>query len=187
MKFIQNIINQVKPPKKLPIVLGVFLTPEDLYNAAEKAMEKGFKGVDAITPYPIHGLEEVLKIPNSWLPYATLAAGVTGSTFMLWFQWWTSSVNYPLNVGGKPLFSWPAFAPIVFEGGELLGGVTTLIVLLVTAYLCRPPALIKNQLEARFTDDTFALLIPVTNDTNQQVIEDFLKGVGANEIRILSV
>ncbi|MCX7834539.1 MAG: DUF3341 domain-containing protein [bacterium] len=187
MLKLSDIIKQIKPPENVPLMVGVFLTPEELYHAAEKAMDKGYKGVDAITPFPIHGLDEVLKIPSSWLPYATLIAGVSGSAFMLWFQWWTSSVNYPLNVGGKPLFSWPAFAPIVFEGGELLGGVTTFIVLLITAYLCRPRALIKNPLEAKFTDDTFALLIPISKENNQQDVETFLKGVGADEIRLLTV
>lgn len=182
-----DILKQIRPPEKVPIMIGVFHTPEDLYHAAEKAMDKGYKGVEAITPYPIHGLDEVLKIPNSWLPYATLGAGLFGSSIMLWLQWWTSAVNYPLNVGGKPLFSWPAFAPIIFEGGELLGGVTTLLVLLITAYLCRPHALIKNKLDARFTDDTFALLIPVKDASEESSTETFMKGVGADEIRVLSV
>ncbi len=182
-----ELLKQLLPPKKIPLTIGYFETPEDLYDAAEAVMEEGFEGVDAISPYPIHGLEHVLKIPDSWIPYATLGAGLFGCSFMLWFEWWSSAVSYPLNVGGKPLFSWPAFMPIFFEGGELLAGTTTLAVLLLTAYVCRPHGIIKNKIDPRLTNDRFALLIPNNKPEDEKRAHEFLKGHGADDIRQLPV
>ncbi len=187
MLKLSEMISQILPPKIVPVIIGYFETPEDLYTAAVDAVAKGYQGVDAITPYPIHGLDKALKLPDSWIPYATLGAGLFGSSFFLFFQWWTSAVDYPLNVGGKPLFSWPAFAPVTFEGGELLAGTTTLAALLITAYFCRPHAIIKNQLDPRLTNDRFALIVPLHNPSESASIESFLKGHGADEISLLPV
>ncbi|MDK9699102.1 MAG: DUF3341 domain-containing protein [bacterium] len=187
MLKIKDVLAQIMPPAKVPLTIGYFDSPEHLVEAAEHAMDNGFKDVDAITPYPIHGLAEVLKISDSMIPWATLGAGLSGAALMLWVQWYTSAVDYPLNVGGKPLFSWPAFAPITFEGGELIGGVTTFVMLLITAYMARPHAVIKNKLDPKLTDNRFALLIPNFSHGDDVKAMEFLKGQGADEIRQLPV
>ena len=70
---------------------------------------------DAISPYAIHGMEEACGIKRSGIPYVTFVAGVTGLLSGLALTWYTSAYDWPINVGGKPAFSLPAFIPILFE------------------------------------------------------------------------
>lgn len=115
-----------------------YKTPEDLLRAIHELRARGYRRLDAFTPYPIKGMDEALNLPRSpinWmvLPLASLGAGVG-----YFVQWWCNAYDYPLNVGGRPLHSAPAFIPITFELGVLsaaLGGVLLLLV------LCRLPQL----------------------------------------------
>src|SRR5690606_6744825 len=86
-----------------------------LVEAARKVREAGFTKFDAVTPYPIHAIEEAVGIKRSVIPYVAFVAGTAGLLIGLFVTWYTSAVNWPINVGGKPLFSLPAFIPILFE------------------------------------------------------------------------
>ena len=165
---------------KPPLVVGFFENPPDLLKAASKAREGGYKNLDAYTPYPVHHLPEALGIKRSWVPWATLVAGFSGATLIYTFMYWTSTVDWPVNVGGKPFHSWPAFIPITFEGGVLLGGVATFIALLLACGLPRrKPFIIDPQL----TNDRFALVIPEKENPGKGNLEEFLKNIGAHEVK----
>src|SRR5262245_28379422 len=103
-------------------ILALYDDPDRLLSAAAVAREHGFQGVDAFTPYPVHGLSEALGIRKSWVPYVTLVLGLTGAGLGLYFEIWTSAIDWPLIVGGKPYVSLPAFIPVMFESGVLIGG-----------------------------------------------------------------
>jgi len=164
----------------LPLWVGVFDDPDSLLKGAGQAKEMGFENLDAFTPYPVHGLERALGLKRSWVPYVTLICGLSGATLGYLFMLWTSAIDWPVNIGGKPFHSWPAFIPITFELGILLGGVSTFIALLVATNLPRfKPFVIDSQL----TNNRFALVIPEKQEKVREDIERFLIGAGAIEIK----
>jgi len=101
-----------------PAVYGLvaeFENPEDLVAAAHRTREAGFRAVDAYTPMPVPGLSEAIGFRHTRLPWVVFAGGVLGAMTGFFLQLYASAVDYPLNVGGRPLNSWPAFVPITFE------------------------------------------------------------------------
>lgn len=101
-------------------VLAEFRTPEDLLRAVRELQRRGFRRLDAFTPYPVKGLEQALALPRSPLTWLVFPVAMAGAAMAYVIQWWCNAVDYPLNVGGRPLNSVPAFIPIVFETGVLV-------------------------------------------------------------------
>ncbi len=96
-------------------VLGEFHDEHHLLEAAKKVREAGFTKVDAYTPLPVHGLADVLGPEDHRIKWLIFLSGAAGVAVGLGLQYWVSVVAYPHNVGGKPLWSWPAFVPVTFE------------------------------------------------------------------------
>ena len=96
-------------------MLGEFERPDQLVLAAQRAREAGYRRMDAYTPFPIHGLSDALGFRPSKLPLVVLAGGIIGCATALGMQWFSTTVHYPMNVGGRPFASWPSFIPITFE------------------------------------------------------------------------
>ncbi len=100
-------------------VLGEFREVEPMLEAARKLRESGETGLDAYTPYPVHGTSEALGLPKSKVPLLALIGGLLGASTGYGMQWWMNASSYPLNVGGRPLHSAPSWVPITFELGVL--------------------------------------------------------------------
>ena len=96
-------------------VMGEFSTPEDLLAATKRAREAGYKYVEAYTPFPVEGLSEAVGFRWTAVPLITLIGGVGGGLTGFGLQYWVAAITYPLNIGGRPLNSWPAFIPVTFE------------------------------------------------------------------------
>lgn len=96
-------------------MLAEFEQAEDLLEAARRAREAGYCRMDAYAPIPIEGLHEALGRGPSQLPWLTFVGGVMGATIGYSMQYYAAVIDYPMNVGGRPDHSWPAFIPIVFE------------------------------------------------------------------------
>jgi ActD protein len=96
-------------------VMGEFSTPEDLLAATKKAREAGYKHVEAYTPFPVEGLSEAVGFKWTAVPLLTLMGGVGGGLTGFGLQYWVAAITYPLNIGGRPYNSWPAFIPVTFE------------------------------------------------------------------------
>ena len=111
--------------KQLAGVIGYFEDDHDLIHAMEQVREAKYQYFDAFTPYPVHGLDAAQGLKRSPLPFVTFAAGITGCTLGFLLQYWTSAVDWPINVGGKPMNSWPAFIPVTFECTVLFAGLAT--------------------------------------------------------------
>lgn len=170
-----------KPP--LRGVLALYADPDSLLRAASLVREHGYTGADAYTPYPVHGLSEALGVRKSWVPYVTLVMGLTGAGLGLLFQIWTSAYDWPIIVGGKPHISLPAFIPITFECGVLIGGTMTLAALLVA---CGLPDFSSPVLDRDITNDRFALFLPEsTRDWNETRAIDLLKGTKPADLRVV--
>jgi len=96
-------------------VMGEFSSPEDLLAATKKAREAGYKHVEAYTPFPVEGLSEAVGFKWTAVPLLTLMGGLGGGMTGFGLQYWVAAITYPLNIGGRPLNSWPAFIPVTFE------------------------------------------------------------------------
>ncbi len=116
--------------KRLYGITATFNTPDEIINAAKKVSEAGYTQFDVNTPYPVHGMDNAMKIKPSKLGFVTLVMGLTGATLALLFMYWTMSVDYRLVIGGKPFFAFPAFIPITFEVTVLLATVSTIIAMI---------------------------------------------------------
>ena len=92
-------------------LMAEFSDPNEVVAAARRVHEAGYRNVDAFSPYPMEALTEALELPHSRLPLLVLLGGVAGLVAGYGLEYWVSVIEYPLNIGGKPLHSWPAFIP----------------------------------------------------------------------------
>lgn len=142
-------------------MLAIFEHPDDLVAAAKKIHHKGITKTDAFTPFPIHGLDEALGLKRSWIPWVTLAIGVGGAAFGFLFQAWALSIDWPVNIGGKPPIAWPSFIPVTFEVMVLTSGIMTTLTLFA---LCWPFRVLTPSLDRRLTDDRFGLFVDSSDE-----------------------
>ena len=96
-------------------VMGEFETPEKLIHAVEKVREAGYRRFEAFSPFPVEGLSHAMGLKRNLVPLITLIGGLTGGIGGFGFQYWVAAITYPLNIGGRPFNSWPAFVPVTFE------------------------------------------------------------------------
>jgi Protein of unknown function (DUF3341) len=96
-------------------MMAEFDDPGSLVAATARAREQGYRQMDAYSPYPIEELHEALGERDSRLPLVVLIGGILGCIGGYGLQYWVSTIAYPINVGGRPLHSWPAFIPVTFE------------------------------------------------------------------------
>jgi hypothetical protein len=97
-------------------IIAMFDTPDAVKNAAAHLRQSGFRSFEAYTPYPIEGLREIIRPgPKSFLPLLMFAGAVMGAAFGYFIQYWDEALSYPINVGGRPHNSWPAFIVSAFE------------------------------------------------------------------------
>ncbi len=142
------------------IVVGAFENESSLLEATRDSRESGLKIVDAYTPYAVHGLDRAMGLRPSRLPWVCFIAAITGAALKLAFEFWVAMYDWPINIGGKPWNSLPAFVPVTFEVMVLSAGLTTVFVFLVVARLrpAKRPALPC----VGITDDRFVLVLEET-------------------------
>jgi hypothetical protein len=113
----------------LPIygLMAEFDTPEDLLAAAKHAHAEGYRRMDAYSPFPVEGLSEAIGFHHTRLPLLVLIAGIVGAIVGFASQYYVTVFDYPINVGGRPLNSWPAYIPITFEVTILFAALTAVV------------------------------------------------------------
>ena len=165
-------------------IMGIFLEESVILSAANKAREKGFTAFDAITPYPVHGMEEAVGVKRSWLPWVTFFAGASGCLLGLWFTWWSSAVSWPINVGGKPMWSLPAFVPIIFELTILFAALATVKVMIFANGL---PKINPPVVDLDLTSHKFGLFISEQDKNySTEELKSWMKEIGAVEVHEVS-
>ena len=143
-------------------LVATFSNEDALRAAARQVRDRGCRIHDVYTPYPVHGMDELIGIRHSRLPVATLLGGLAGCATALAMQFYIAVFDWPLNVGGKPDNSTLAFIPICFELSVLFGGLATVAALLLRArlYPGKKPWLVHPGI----TNDTFALVLRKPSD-----------------------
>lgn len=168
-------------------VLAEFATPEALVDATRQMREKGFLGMDTYSPYPLHGGSEALGLPPSRVPFIALGGSLTGLVTALAMQTWMNTIDYPLNIGGRPLLSLPAWVPITFELSVLFGAFGIFFGLLGLSKLPQPyhPAF---EAEAFRSASTHGFWLSVPHPTGQDATDttNQLKALGATQVTVVS-
>jgi hypothetical protein len=118
-------------------LMAEFASADKLLEAARRARDSGHARIEAYSPFPIEGLDEAIGFPGSRVPLATLIGGFLGGAGGFLLQWYAAVIDYPINIGGRPPNSWPAFIPITFEMTVLAAALTAVISMLVANGLPR--------------------------------------------------
>ncbi len=151
-----------------------------LFPAVRSVRKSGFKLHDVYTPMPIHGLDAAMGLRDTRLHMAGFIYGIIGTTIAFSFITWTLTYDWPLNIGGKPFFSLPAWIPIMFELTVLLSAVG---MVLTFCYLCQmAPFVKKDHFHLRSTDDLFVMAIECSEKSNEGEVTDFLRNIGAIDV-----
>jgi len=152
-----------------------FQTHEELIRAAEKAYQCGFRKMDGYAPFPVEGLAEALGKKNR-IPLLVLLGGIAGGVGAYYMQWYANAISYPINIGGRPIHSWPAFVPITFELTVLSAALVAFVACLALSGLPRlhHPMFNLPQFE-RASQDRFFLCIETTDPRfDRQKTHEFL-------------
>jgi hypothetical protein len=107
--------SKTEPKKRVALVLAQFDTAADVIHAAAKVRDAGYNCWDTHTPFPIHGMDKAMGLPDSRVGWLVLGGALTGLTAGFAMMWWMNGVDYPTVVGGKPPFTTPSMVPVLFE------------------------------------------------------------------------
>lgn len=108
-------------------LMAEFHTPEELVAAARRTAEAGYSRFDAYSPFPVEPLDDIVPSRGPYLPLLVLAGGTLGAIVGFGLQYYVSVIYYPINVGGRPFYSWPSFIPVTFEVTVLFAALTAVI------------------------------------------------------------
>lgn len=173
--------------EKIYGILARFDGPQSLYHAAEKVRDAGYEKFDCHSPFPIHGMDRAMGLkrsPIGWL--AGLLAALGGGGFFA-LQWWTSAVNYPLVISGKPYFSFQAFVPITFAGAVIGAAFAAVLGMLIINQLPRLNHPLFNSDKFNVADDGFFVSIEAGDrQFDREKVIAFLKSIGAEEVEVIS-
>ncbi len=148
-----------KNSPKIYGILARFPDSETLVKATRAVTEDGYRHIDAYTPFPVEELSKALRLPPSRLPLAILAGGIIGGLTGYLMQFYATVIDVPLNIGGRPLHSWPAYIPITFELTILLAAFGGVIGLFVFTGFPQPyhPVFNSEDFQKHGTQDGFYL------------------------------
>ena len=165
-------------------ILAEFDTPTALVSAAKEARAKGYRKLDAYSPFPIEELSEALHLHKSRLPLLVLLGGIIGGISGYLLQYYVTVLYYPINIAGRPLHSWPAYIIITFEMTILFAALTAVLGLLGICGLPMPYHPVFNiQRFALASRNRFFLCIEATDPLfDRKVTSDFLETLEPREV-----
>lgn len=127
-----------EPGDNLYGLLAEYETADELVAAAKKVSDEGYKQIDGYSPYPVPGVADAIKFPFPEMAIVMLLGGLIGAVAGFTMQYYTAAIDYPLNVAGRPLNSWPSFIPVTFEMTVLTCGLSGVFGLMILCGLPQP-------------------------------------------------
>lgn len=168
-------------------VLAEFATPDELVKATNEMRLKGFQGMDTYSPYPLHGGSEALGLPPSRVPFIALGGTITGAVGALVMMTWMNTIDYPLNVGGRPLFSLPAWIPITFELAVLLTAFGVFFGVLGLSRLPQPyHPVFEHEAFRSASTHGYWLSVPKLVGVDVQDVQSKLQSLGATQVTVVT-
>jgi len=165
-------------------VMAQFDNPTALVAAARETYAAGYRRINGYSPFPIEELSEAIGFTRTHLPLIVLIGGIVGALGGFSMQYWMEVINYPINVGGKPFNSWPAFIPITFECTVLAAAFAAVLGMLALNKLPQPYHPVFNAPNfALATRDSFFLVIESKDPkfSHEEVVR-FLKSLEARDV-----
>lgn len=172
---------------KTHAAMGAFETPEELVEAGKKIYGMGYRKLDAMSPFPVHGIDDAIGIPRSKLGWIVICFGLTGLFLAQGLMYYVGVINYPLVIGGKPLFDFTFSIPVTFELTVLFSGISTTIGIFALnglPQLYHPTMRYKES--HRATDDRFILVVEATDpkfDPERTAAD--LRSLGAHDVEVV--
>jgi hypothetical protein len=166
-------------------MLAEFESPEEILQAAERARQEGYRRLDAFTPFPVHGLTDVIGFTDARQPWLVFFGGIGGAIGGFGLQYFVHVIDYPMNIGGRPLLSWPQFIPVTFETTILLAAGTAFVTMLMLNGLPRPHHPIFNARGFdRASQDRFFLFIESDDERyHEPTTRRFMERLGARSVQ----
>jgi hypothetical protein len=162
-------------------IVGVYSDPDQVINAAKFIIKSGVRIHEVYTPFPIHGMEDVLGYKKTRLPVVAFLFGAAGTILALFMQVWMLGIDWPMIIGGKNYASLPPFIPVTFELTVLLSALGMVGTFMVISDL--KPYKKVRLMDVRITDDKHVIAIDLAaNSMETKKIESVLKDSGAEEI-----
>lgn len=172
---------------RLPLygLLAEFESPENLLAAVKSAHAEGYRRMDAFTPLPVEGLSEALGFHRTQVPSLVLIGGIVGCLGGFLLQYWVSVIDYPINVGGRPLNSWPAFIPVTFELTILIAALTAVLGMLALNGLPMPyhPLFNVDRFELASQNRFFLCIEARDPKFDREATRQFLERLNPYEVR----
>lgn len=165
-------------------MLAQFAAADDLLRAARTMDQEGYTSLEAFTPFPVEGLDEVISAKRSPMPMIIFIGGLVGGTSIYALEYWVNLFAYPINIGGRPLHSWPSFIPPTFEG-TVLGA--SLAAIIGVVLVCRLPRLHHPVFEVEAfrrasTDGFFLAVKSDAENFDRDQLRALLQEIGAAEV-----
>ena len=174
----------MKPREPLYGLMAEFDTPTDVVQATRRTYEAGYRKIDAYSPFPIEELNEALGMHKDSVSLIVLLGGIFGGTLGFLLQYWINVIDYPVNIGGRPLNSWPAFIVVTFELTILGASLFGVFGMLAMNGLPQPHHPVFNVPRFAFaTRDRFFLCIEATDPMFQrEETMKFLQGLNPRSV-----
>jgi len=165
-------------------LMAEFSSPDSLLEATRKAYAEGFRRMDAYTPFPVDGLAEALGFHKTAVPLIVLIGGLIGCIGGFCLQYWVAVIDYPINVGGRPLNSWPSFIPVTFELTILVAALAAVFGLLALNGLPMPyhPVFNVERFELASRNRFFLCIEAVDPKFESEATRRFLASAGSQGV-----
>ena len=165
-------------------LIAEFDNPEALVAAAHRAFAEGFRKMDAYSPFPVEGLAEALGFHRTRVPLIVLSGGILGCLGGFFLQYWLAVIDYPINVGGRPLNSWPSFIPVTFELTILIAALSAFFGVLALNGLLMPyhPVFNVERFELASRNRFFLLIEAADPRFDSAGTRRFLENIGSHGV-----